>query len=570
MRAFALVLFVACSSPAPHKPSTPPNSDAELDAQIDGFMAGYFAFRPNAAIDVGLHDYDGKVPDRSRAAIDAEIGRLKTARLAFTAFDDGRLSERARVDRAVVLAEIAKELFDLETRRRPYRDPFYYLFKFSLNSYISRDYAPIEQRAGGMLRACEAAPAYYQQAVANLEPNLPRTWLQMSIGISGGFVGFLSGDAKRALATLSDPALKAKLEACLDNLAKEVGALGDALKARMPAATDDFRLGADTFLAMLREQEGLEVDLATLEKMGKADLERNRAALAAAAAQIDPKRDVAAVIAEVSNDKPDADKVISEATGQLEMLRKFIVDKQIISLPRPDRVEVRESPPFMRGNFAAFSGVGAFESKPLPGYYYIAPPDPTWPPEQQKGYILSRPDLLFTSAHEVYPGHFVTGMHQRAFGSRMLRTFETYTSSEGWAHYVEEMMWDAGLGDHDPRMHIGMLKNALLRDVRFLVALGYHTGTMTVEEATKLFVEQAFADGKTASQQAMRGTVDPMFLGYTLGKLLIMELRRDWQKQNPGKSLREFHDAFLKFGETPLPVVRKMMLQSPSAAPPPR
>ncbi|MBA3498738.1 MAG: DUF885 family protein, partial [Deltaproteobacteria bacterium] len=173
----------------------------------------------------------------------------------------------------------------------------------------------------------------------------------------------------------------------------------------------------------------------------------------------------------------------------------------------------------------------------------------------------------FTTAHEVYPGHFVQGMHQRASGSRVLQAFETYTASEGWAHYVEQMMWEQGLGNRDPRAHIGQLKNALLRDVRFLVALGYHAGTMTPEEATKLFVEQAFADAGNAKQQALRGTIDPMFLGYTLGKLVILELRADWQRANPGKSLREFHDEFLRHGEAPLPVTRRMMLGD-SAKPP--
>jgi uncharacterized protein (DUF885 family) len=221
----------------------------------------------------------------------------------------------------------------------------------------------------------------------------------------------------------------------------------------------------------------------------------------------------------------------------------------------------------MRGNFAAFGGIGAFELAPLPSYYYIAPPDPAWPVEQQRAYVMSRADLLFTSAHEVYPGHFVQGMHQRASASPVLQTFEVYTASEGWAHYVEEMMWDAGLGDRDPRVHIGQLKNALLRDVRFLVALGYHAGTMTVEDATRLFIDEAFTDPRTAAQQAMRGTVDPMFLGYTLGKLVIMELRDEWLGTDPTRTLRDFHDTFLSYGEAPLAVTRRMMLGD-AAAPP--
>lgn len=565
----ALSLLIACGSTAarPVPPATE-SEDVRLAAAFDSFVDGHLAFRPSFAIDLGLHTYDGLVPDRSPEAIAAEIERLRRARVTFTAFDEAALSPRRRAERALVLSEIAKELFELDVRRRPFRDPFFYLFKFSLNAYIAREYAPPAERAAAMLRACEAAPAYYAQAAKNLEPALPKAWLQAGIMVSGGTIQFLGGDAKQAFASLPDTALRGKLATCLDGLAEDVGAFRDALQARMPAATDDFRLGAATLVQMLHETEGLDVDIATLERIARDDLARNRAAILAAAAAIDSARDPVVVIAEVTAaDKPAPDLVLAEAKAQLERLRRFVVDRKIVSLPRADVIEVHDSPAFMRGNFAALGGVGAFEKTPLPSYYYIAPPDPTWPIDQQRAYVMSRPDLLFTSAHEVYPGHFVQGMHERASDSRILQTFETYTASEGWAHYVEEMMWDAGLGDGDPRVHIGQLKNALLRDVRFVVALGYHAGTMSVDDAAKLFVEQAFTDPKTAGQQAMRGTVDPMFLGYTLGKLVIVELRDDWMRANPGKTLRDFHDTFLSYGEAPLAVTRRLMLGDAAAAP---
>ncbi|HTM23489.1 MAG TPA: DUF885 family protein, partial [Kofleriaceae bacterium] len=225
------------------------------------------------------------------------------------------------------------------------------------------------------------------------------------------------------------------------------------------------------------------------------------------------------------------------------------------------------SPTFFRGNFAALGGAGPFETTPQPSFFYITPPDPSWPEAEQKAYIPSRADLLFTAAHEVWPGHFVQGMHERAGGSRVLQTFETYTTSEGWAHYVEEMMWDEGLGDRDPRVHIGEIKSALLRDVRFLVALGMHTSGMTVDQAATMFAEQAYADPANARQQALRGTADPLFLGYTLGKLAIVKLRRDWQtRMGKGYRLQAFHDAFLGYGEAPLPVIRRMMLGEPAGA----
>jgi uncharacterized protein (DUF885 family) len=560
--------WVACSSPGP-RPVAPaePAGDAELAAHVERYLDGHLAFRPMLAIRLGLHDHDGKVPDRSAEAIAAEIERLRAAERTFEAVAPATLSARAQLEREIVLAEIRKELFELEARRRPFRDPFFYLFNFSLDAYIVRDYAPAAERAAAMLRACQAAPRYYRQAAANLEPALPRAWLQAGLFIGKGTTTFLAGDARQAFASLPDAALRGELERCLDALVAEVNAFLAALEARMPAATDEFRLGADNLIAMLRASEGLELDLPTLERLARTDLERNRAALIAAARQIDPARDAAAVIAEVTADKPAPDRVLAEATAQLGQLRAFLVDKDLVSLPRNDAIEVRESPAFMRGNFAALGGVGPFEAAPLPSYYYLAPPDPAWPAAQQQAYVMSRADLLFTSAHEVYPGHFVQGMHQRASGSRVMQVFETYTASEGWAHYVEEMMWEQGLGGGDPRVHIGQLKNALLRNARFVVALGYHAGTMTPDEAARVFAEQAFADPGNARQQAMRGTVDPMFLGYTLGKLAILELRADWQAAHPTRSLREFHDELLRHGEAPLAVTRRMMLGEGAGAP---
>lgn len=566
----AAALVAACSAPARKQPDAPSAESAverAFAASVERLLAGHFAFRPSFAVELGLHEYDGKVPDRSATAIGAEVQRLAAAEAELTAVDAAQLSRTRQLEREILLAEIRKERYELEVRKRPTRDPFFYLFKFSLNAYIARDYAPPATRAAAMLRACEAAPAYYQQAQTNLEPVVPKAWLQVGIMVSGGTIDFLSGDAKRAFAALPDEQLRTSLDACLDNLAKEVGRFRDSLKARMANGSDDFRLGADNLVAMLKATDGIEITIPRLERLARADLEKNLAAIAAAAKAIDPARDVATVVAEVSQDKPAPDQVIAEATAQLAQLRTFLVEKDIVSLPRADVIEVRESPPFMRGNFAALGGVGPFETAALPSFYYVAPPDPAWPVEQQRAYVMSRPDLLFTSAHEVYPGHFVQGMHQRASKSRVLAAFETYTASEGWAHYVEEMMWERGLGNGDPKIHIGQLKNALLRDVRFLVALGYHAGTLTPEQATKMFVEQAFADPNNARQQAMRGTVDPMFLGYTLGKLAIVELREDWLAKHPGKRLREFHDEFLRHGEAPLPVTRRMMLGA-SAGPP--
>jgi hypothetical protein len=313
---------------------------------------------------------------------------------------------------------------------------------------------------------------------------------------------------------------------------------------------------------MLADTQGVRIDLPALQKIADDDLARNLKAIEEAARQVDPKRPTRDVVLALAEDgKPTADGVLPLATKQAAELRQFLIDHKIVSIPYDDLAIVRESPPFQRWNAAFLDNSGPFEKKALASYYYITPPDPKWPEAEQRAYIIPARDLLYTTAHEVWPGHFLHALHIRKNPSRILKSFCTYSMSEGWAHYAEEMMYDEGAGDHDPRYRIGMLKEALLRNVRFVVALGEHTGGMTVEQATKLFADKAFADPGNARQQAVRGTFDPMFLSYTVGKLMIRKLRADWQaKQGPAYSLGAFHDTFLGYACAPIPLIRAEML----------
>jgi uncharacterized protein (DUF885 family) len=209
-----------------------------------------------------------------------------------------------------------------------------------------------------------------------------------------------------------------------------------------------------------------------------------------------------------------------------------------------------------------------FETRPLPSFYYISPPDPKWPEPEQRAYVQSRQSLLFTTIHEVWPGHFLDRLHRVRLPSKIIRSFGSYASNEGWAHYVEEMMWDEGAAGTDPRAHIAQLLQALMRNGRFLAAIGLHTRGMTIPDAQKLFIEQAFQDVGTAKQQSMRGTLDPMYLNYTLGKLMLLKLRADWRaKAGAAFDLRAFHDRVLSYGDAPLPIIRRAMLGSDSGPP---
>ena len=238
-----------------------------------------------------------------------------------------------------------------------------------------------------------------------------------------------------------------------------------------------------------------------------------------------------------------------------------------MTIPGTEEAQVDEAPPYQRWNFAYIDIPGPYE-KGLPSVYYISPPDPKWPPAEQKAYLPGKASLLFTSAHEVWPGHFLQFLHANRVPSKFGQIFVGYAYAEGWAHYAEEMMWESGFGANDPETHVGQLTEALLRNVRFLSAIGLHTGHMTVAESDKMFRESAFADAGDAKQQAARGTFDPAYLNYTMGKLMIRKLRDDWTATHGGRAgWHDFHDQFLSYGGPPIPLVRTAMLGA-SAGPP--
>jgi uncharacterized protein (DUF885 family) len=309
---------------------------------------------------------------------------------------------------------------------------------------------------------------------------------------------------------------------------------------------------------MLQMTERVDIPLADLEAAGRADLARNQAALRQACAEFAPGATLSACVARVESHKPEGG-VVNAARAQLILLRQFVIDKDIVTVPGPEQAQVEEAPPFARQNFAYIDPPGPYD-KDLPAVYYIAPPDPSWPKAEQDAYVPGRASLLFTSAHEVWPGHFLQFMWANRVPSKLASLFVGYAFAEGWAHYGEELMWEKGLGG-DPETHIGQLLNALLRDARLLSSIGIHTHGMTVAQSEALFRTEALQDAGTARQQAARATYDPGYLNYTLGKLMIRKLRTDYCATRGGETCwKDFHDHFLNFGGPPIPLVRHAML----------
>lgn len=562
---FAIGLGAGCGSsgtPATTGPENQPNETVEqrFQREAEAFYWAHLDGLPQMGVGMGYHQYDGKLPDPSPHAIAARIAMYRAAEDKFSAISADELSPQSQVEREVLLNAIRNQLFDVEVLMLPMRNPILYMFGSSLMPYVSRDYAPLAQRAQAIIAMSQSIGPFLSQAQKNLPEVMPRTWLQIALLQSKGMIEFAKTDVAKAMTGLEEP-LASELKKGLQTYAAAVQGYHDFLQQRTARASDEFALGKDLFLRMLRDKEGLDITLERLTAIGEADLKRNLAAMVAAARKIDPNRESRQVIEEVKNLKPSADGVLTAATEQSAALRQFLIDKKIVTIPSPDLAEVKASPPFMRFNSAFLDSAGVFESKALPSFYFISPPDPKWPAAQRQAYIPSFGDLHSTSVHELWPGHFLHHLHRKKNPSKILKTFCTYTNVEGWAHYTEEMMWLQGATGDDPKMHIGQLSDALLRNVRYKSAIALHTGGATVDQARQWFAELGYQDEGNSMQQAVRGTFDPGYLNYTLGKLMIMKLHDDWKAKMAAQySLSKFHDEFLSHGCAPVPVIRHAML----------
>lgn len=564
MAALALALSSGGASgqavaPAAPAPVTPVKG---WDAFVAGTLEEWFRVAPTFAVYQGRHDFDGQLPDWSEAGLKRMADFLRGTIQKANAFQNMTPEQRYQRDYVVKVAE--GYLFWIADADQPHRNPAWYVGGgLDPNVYIARNYADAPTRMRALIKFFRGIPAATAQIRANLKTPMPVSYVNYGVAAFGGFADFYADDAKQAFTSVKDPALQKEFAEASAAAATAMRGVKDWLESHRATATTDYALGADKFSRMLKATEGVDVPLAELTRIGQADLKRNQDALTAACAQYAPGVTIPVCMAKMNADKPKGGVVVA-ARGQIPELRKFVEEKGIVTIPGTEQALVEESPPYNRQNSAYIDPPGPYE-KGIPSVYYISPPDPSWSKEVQDGYIPGEPDLLFTTVHEVMPGHFLQFLHANRSNFLFGRVFVGYAFAEGWAHYTEEMMWEAGLRG-TPETHIGQLSNALLRNCRYLSAIGLHTGTMTQAQSEAMFREQCFQDEGNARQQAARGTYDPAYLNYTLGKLMIRKLREDWTAKHGGRSSwKAFHDQFLSYGGPPVPLVRQQMMGEATA-----
>ncbi|MEO7504101.1 MAG: DUF885 domain-containing protein [Sphingomicrobium sp.] len=556
----ALLGVTSCTVPMASTPVAAAQSVA-WNAFMNNYIEQSFRANPNFAVSQGRHEYDGQVIDLSPGAIASEVSRLRSAIVAAQSFPAAGLTANERFERDYLLANARGSLFWIspEGADKFHRNPAAYLDAMDPSVYVTVPYAAPEVRLRAYTKFLNEVPRVAAQMRPNLRTPLPISFVDYGKNAFGGFADYFPGDGLAAWKGVGTAAEQAALLAATARATAAMKTTAAWVEGQRKSAGTNFGLGRAKFQQMLWDTEMVSTPLDQLEAMGRADMASNQALLRQACARYAPGATVPACMDKMNADKPEGGAVAG-ARAQLAGLKQFIIDHDLVTIPGTEEAKVEEAPPYNRQNFAYINIPGLYEHG-LASTYYIAPPDPSWSQKVRDEFVPGKAVLLATSVHEVWPGHFLNFLHSNRSPFLFGRIFVGYAYAEGWAHYTEEMMRVAGVGGGTDEVMIGQLSDALLRNCRFLSAIGMHSGTMTQAQSLRLFREQCFQDEGTARQQAARGTYDPAYLNYTMGKLMIRRLRDDWTATRGGRAgWKAFHDQFLSYGGPPIPLVRQQMM----------
>ncbi len=543
----------------------PASRDANFAELTERFLVAHYEANPDRARQAGLHLYDARLPDLGRMGRARRGEELEAFRLELDAIDPDGLGDLERVEHAVMVGVVAGELFRDGELRVWNRDPISWLDRIEISDYLTRDYAPLGDRCAALAMQLKATPRFLDDARDALDERLDRIVVKNAIELFEGYGSFLDGELRDVFegAHGGDRAFRRDMLQARAQASEGVRDFVDFLREREEGAGDCFAIGEEAFRNMLATGEGIDITPERLLEIGERDLERNRRAIREVARGIDPGATPAELVRGISGEHPSGDELAAVTRAGLDELRRFIESRGIATIPSDTECLVRETPSYLAFAFAMMDGPGALGDTEHAGIYYVTPPQPGWEAGRAEDWLreFCRPELTLTSMHEAWPGHFLHALHVRRNPSRVIRTFETYSSAEAWAHYSEEMMIAEGFGDGDPALRLFQLKGALVRNIRLVASIRMHTQKMTVDEATRMFIEEGHLAEGAARAEAERGTFDPGYCNYTLGKLMLRKLRDDVRSERGAAfSIRSFHDEFLSWGEIPVPLVRECLL----------
>jgi len=533
---------------------------------VDDYLSFLYEVHPTGATMDGVHTHDDLIEDYRRSAIDTHVSALAGFARRLDAIPVDQLAAREQIEHQIVSANIRARQFELEATRSWERNPHVYAdtLASSLAAQAIFTYAPETDRARRVLSKLRQVPRLVQAARENIkEP--PAMFVKVGIDTWRGTMAFIDADLPRAFSNVDDLHLLGDLADACTEATQTIGAYVDELTNDiLPKAKGTFRLGRDRFEQKLRLEEGITLPVDRLLAIATRELQATQEEFRQLAGRLNGGDPIAAW-RKAKQKHPEPGTLIKTAREQLDELHTFLSRNAIMTMPESGGVQVAPTPEFFRWSSASMWTPGPFESRPSRAMYYLTDVDPKWESDRKAEHLLdfNLPTLWAISIHEVYPGHFLHYQFLRKVDSKVRRStmFAPASYMEGWAHYCEQMMIEAGFGRGDHSIKLGQLAEALVRLARFIVGIRLHTEDWSVEQGVRFFKDEAFLEDSNARREAERGTFDPTYLVYSAGKLMLLKLRQDWYDEQGGKpSLRAFHDALLSHGSAPFWALRKFML----------
>lgn len=530
---------------------------------------------PSEAVQLGYHQYDNNLEPYSEHAIKTFISQLQGFAKIVESVNPAQLDVQTQGDRELVLNNIRGELLTLQNIRPYENNPDYYSSGITNDAFvlISRNFAAPDIRLRSLIAREKQMPQVLQEAKKNLH-NPPKIYTEIALEQMPDIIGFFQNDVPAAFKQVTDAALKKEFEQTNNKVIEALKSYQQWMQTDLlPRSHGDFRIGVDNFRKKLQYDEMVDLPLPQLLAIDRANMKANQNAYKAILKELATNGTPQQVKKSLDADHPAPDALLTSFSSTFDSLIAFIKDKKIIKIPSTVQPIMESTPPFLRATtFASMDTPGPFEKKATEAFFNVTLPEKSWDQAKVNDYMASfnYPAINAIAIHEAYPGHYVQFLWMHDVTDRVRKILGASSNAEGWAHYCEQMMLDEGYGQSGNTreaklLRLGQLQNALLRNARFIVGIEMHTGKMTTDQAVEFFVKEGYQPRTSAVIEMRRGTSDPTYLYYTLGKLQILKLRHDLEvKEGAAFNLEKFHDDFMRQGFPPIKIVRRALLGNDS------
>ena len=563
----------ACSSPPPR-----PHGPA-FAVVVDQFLDEFSKRHPSIAAGNGLHAHDDVLEDFSAAAIVAEIEWLQSVKRTLELIELPPLTPDERVDRRILQGVVDGWLLDLEGARTWARNPMIYAAAISdgVHNLMTMESSPADTRMKHATAKLRAVPRLISSARTNLR-HPPAVFVERAIVMFKGASELLGRDLPAVFESTGDAEARAGLKAAGEEARATIDEYVRELETMvLPQASSDYMIGTERVEARYRAEELIDMPAAALIAIGERELKKAQTEFQETAARIMPAPDTpstaqrlaADVWRGVLDDHPKRGQLAAAAQKTVDDLFAFIRERRLIDLPDGERVIVAPAPAYDLG-LASMHSSPPLEPHPVKSYYYVTDAQAAWPPEQQDAWLrkFNYATLADISAHEVAPGHYVHSLFMRRTPGKIRRIWiglnpfpQPSSGQDGWAHYAEQLVSDEGFKKDEPRYRLAQISEALTRICRMIVGLRLHSGQWSLKEAALFFEREAHLPAPAARQEAVRGTYDPTYGGYFLGKMAALKLRRDYAAALGDKfDLRAFHERVMTNGIAPWWAHRQLLL----------